>query len=48
MRAILMFPNCEGQSQKDSVHKPQLFEVKREPKQILTEVPLLSSLTPYH
>ena len=26
MRAILMFQNCEGQSQKDSVHRPQLLK----------------------
>ena len=25
MGAILMFHNCEGQSHKDSVHKPQPF-----------------------
>ena len=36
MRAILMFHNCEGQSHK-----------KEEPKQIRTEVPLLTSLMPY-
>ena len=26
MRAILMFHNCEGQSQKASVHRPQLLK----------------------
>ena len=26
MRAILMFQNCKGQSQKDSVHRPQLLK----------------------
>ena len=41
MRAI-MFYNCEGQS-----HKTTPFEEKGEPKQIQTEVPLLTSLTPY-
>ena len=46
MRAILMFHNCEGQSHK-TVHRPQLFEEKGEPKRIRTEVPLLTSLTPY-
>ena len=42
MRAILMFHNCEGQS-----HKTVSTEEKGEPKQIRTEVPLLTSLTPY-
>ena len=29
MRAILMFHNCEGQSQKqDSIHRPQLLKRK--------------------
>ena len=37
----------EGQSQ-DSVHaQTTTFEVKGEPKQIRTEVPLLTSLPPY-
>ena len=26
MRSILMFQNCEGQSEKDSVHRPQLLK----------------------
>ena len=30
-----------------SVHRPQLLEEKGESKQIRTEVPLLTSLTPY-
>ena len=38
---ILMFHNCEGQS-----HKTTTFEEKGEPKQIRTEVLLLTSLTP--
>ena len=45
MRAVLMFHNC------DSVIRqcPQTTacEEKGEPKQIRTEVPLLTSLTPY-
>ena len=44
-RAILMF-NYEGQSHK-TVSTDTTFEVKGEPKQIRTEVPLLTSLTPY-
>ena len=28
MRAILMFHNCEGQSHKDNVHRPQLLKRK--------------------
>ena len=46
MRAILMFHNCEGQSHKTC---PQTtpFEEKGEPKRIRTEVPPLTSLTPY-
>ena len=46
MRAILMFHNCEGQSHK-TVSTPQLLPEKGEPKQIQTEVLLLTSLTPY-
>ena len=47
MRAILMFHNCEGQSHKLR-QRPQTttFEEKGEPKQIRTEVSLLSSLKP--
>ena len=46
MRAILMFHNCED---KVTRQYPQTttFEVKGEPKQIRTEVHLLTSLTPY-
>ena len=47
MRAILMFYNCEGQSQK-TVSTDHNFEEKGEPKQIRTEVPLPTSLRPYH
>jgi len=43
MRAILLFCNCEGQCPQTTT-----FEEKGEPKQIQTEVPLLTSLTPYH
>ena len=46
MTAILMFHNCEGQSHK-TVFSDTPFEEKREPKQIRTEVPLLTCLTPY-
>ena len=48
MRAILLFNFnvCEGQSHK-KVSTDQTFEMKGEPKQILTEVPLLTCLTPY-
>ena len=42
MRAILMFHNCEGQSPQTTT-----FEEKGQPKRIRTEVPLLTSLTPY-
>ena len=45
-RAILMFHNCEGQSHK-TVSTDQKLEEKEEPKRIRTEVPLLTSLTPY-
>ena len=44
MRAILMFRNCEGLSHKTV--STTTFEEKGEPKQIRTEVPLLSNLTP--
>ena len=37
MRAILMFHNCEGQSHKTVSTDYNLFEEKREPKQIRTE-----------
>ena len=48
MRVILMFHNCEGQSHKTvSTDIDTTFEVKGEPKQIRTEVPLLTSLLPY-
>ena len=46
MRAILMFHNCEGQSH-ETVSTDYNFEEKGEPKQIRTEVPLLTGLTPY-
>ena len=42
MTAILMFHNCEEQCPQATT-----FEVKGEPKQIRTEVPLLTSLPPY-
>ena len=45
MRAILMFHNCEGQRHK-TVSTDTTFEEKGEPKQIPTEVLLLTSLTP--
>ena len=55
MKAILIFHNYEGQSfiiMRDKVTRQcphtTTFEVKREPKQIRTEVPLPTSLTPYH
>ena len=44
MRAILMFHKCEGQSHKTVSIQTTNFE---EPKRIRTEVPLLTSLTPY-
>ena len=54
MRAILIFRNCDGQSDKTVSTDHNLFEEKGggekkkgEPKQIRTEVRLLSSLTPY-
>ena len=47
MRAILMFHNCEGQSHKTQCPQTTIFEDKGEPKQIRTEVLLLTSLTPY-
>ena len=46
MRAILMFYNCEGQSHK-TVSTDHNFEEKGDTKRIRTEVPLLTSLTPY-
>ena len=44
---VYCFINCEGQSYKDSVHRPDnLCEEKGEPKRIRTEaLLLLSSLT---
>ena len=45
-RAILMF-NYEGTKSQGQCPQTQTFEVKGEPKQIRTEVPLLTSLTPY-
>ena len=48
MRAILMFHNCEGQSHKTVSAQTSTFEEKGKPKQIRTEVLLLTSLTPYH
>ena len=45
MRAILMFHNCEGQSHKTVSTDHNLFEDQGEPKQIRTEVLLLTSLT---
>ena len=48
MRAVLKFHNLlRGTKSRDSVHRPQLLKEKGEPKQIRTDVPLLSSLTPY-
>ena len=57
MRAILMFLDCEGQKQTNKKQKnnnnkkqcPQTttVEEKGKPKQIRTEVPLLTNLTPY-
>ena len=44
MRAILIFHNCEGLRQ---YPQTTTFEEKGEPKQIRTEVLLLTSLTPY-
>ena len=46
MRAILMFHNCRGKVTRQC---PQTtaFEENRELKRIRTEVPLLTSLTPY-
>ena len=41
MRATLMFQNCEGQSHKE-VSTDTTFEEKGQPKQIRTEVPLLT------
>ena len=41
-----MFHNREGQSQR-TLSLTTTFEVKGEPKQNRTEVPLLTSLTPY-
>ena len=41
------FINCEGQSHKTVSTNHNLFEEKGEPKRIRTEVPLLTSLTPY-
>ena len=37
----------DGQSHKTVSTNPNLFEEKGEPKRIRTEVPLLTSLTPY-
>ena len=45
MRAILMFDHCEGQSQLRQCPQTTTFEEKGEPKQIQTEVPLLTNLT---
>ena len=47
MRAILMFHNCEGQSQKTVSTDHNLFEEKGEPKRYRPEVLPLTSLTPY-
>ena len=47
MRAILMFHNCEWQSHK-TVSTDLNLEEKGEPKQIWTNVFLLTSLTPYY
>ena len=49
MRAILMFLSCEGQIKSQLRQCPQttISEEKGEPKQIRTEVLLLTSLTPY-
>ena len=45
MRAILMFHNCEGQSDKTGSTQTTISEEKGESKQFRTEVPLLTSLT---
>ena len=45
MIAFKCFINCEGQSHK-TVSSDHNFEEKGEPKQIQTEVPLLTSLKP--
>ena len=47
MRAILMFHNCEGQSNKTVSTNHNLFEEKGEPKRYRTEVLPLTSLPPY-
>ena len=44
LRAILLFHSCEGQSHKTVT---TACDERGEPKQIRTEVPLLTSLTPY-
>ena len=46
MRAILMFHNCEGQGHK-TVSTDHNLRRERRAKQIRTEVPLLTNLTPY-
>ena len=47
-RAILMFHKLWGTNSQDSVHaETTTFEEKGEPKLIRTEVPPLTSLTPY-
>ena len=38
---------CDGQSHKTVSTNHNFFKEKGEPKRILTEVPLLTSLTPY-
>ena len=40
--------NCEGQSHKTVSTDQTTFEEKGEPKCIQTEVPLLTSIMPYH
>ena len=47
LRAVLMFHELRGTKSEDSAHKPQLLKRKETPKRIRTEVPPLTSLTPY-
>ena len=43
----LIFHNCEGQKITRQCPQTRTFEEKGKPKRIRTEVPLLTSLTPY-
>ena len=47
IRAVLMFHNCDGQSHKTVPTDHNFFEERGEQKRIRTEVPMLTSLTPY-